>query len=121
MSKVEPSAVSLASRQLDVTRVYAEDLLSSYHLKGQDEKRISDLAHELVWGFPDHAYVIWRDGARKLGLNVVDAEADPLWESMSQAHEAMGGDGGCEPGLFKLADFQGKFPSRPVNTTATGI
>ena len=110
LAKIEPSAVSLASRQLEVTRRYAEDLLVRYHRSNVAPQANQELARKLVWAYPDHGFVIWRDAARDLGLNVRPAEDDPLWPFVQRAYQACGGLFGAVHELFPVEQFKKRFP-----------
>lgn len=112
IQKIEPSAVSLASRQLDVTRVYARELLELYHLQNlpaSKRREAEDIAFDLVWLFPDHGYVIWRDRARKLGLNIVDGEDDAAWRGLEKAFRELGGRSGSSVRLLTDDEFQSAY------------
>lgn len=106
MEKIEPSAVSQASRQLDVTRVYATRLLKEYHFKGDPEGVAESVAQKLVWLYPDHGCVIWRDEAREIGLTVKDGEGDPLWPAILAAYRKLGGVKGTHLSLATMEAFQ---------------
>lgn len=109
MSKFEPSGVSVASRQLDVNAAYAQDLLVRYHFREPPPQNAAakarDIALKLVHSYPDHAYVIWRDAARELGLRIGDAEKDPLWPAIEAAYYKCGGMGGRRIDLLPLDEF----------------
>lgn len=112
MDKFEPSAVSQAARQLDVSQAYAIDLLGRYHLKNVEANRRktpSEIAQTLAISFPDHGFVIWRDLAREIGLNVKDAEADDMWSLAKKAFKDAGGMKGRKVTLQRRADFEGIF------------
>lgn len=114
-SKFEPSAVSQAERQLEVGAKYAAELLRRYHFGGEQTKAgmVDAIARHLVWGFPDHGYVIWRDEVAELGLNVKPAEEDEAWFVMRAAYRHLGGFRGCRPELLE--------PSAFADAAATGF
>lgn len=111
LEKFEPSAISQASRQLEVTRAYAGELLRKFHFRHHPprDQTVEQIAHNLVWWYPDHGFVISRDEARRLGLHVKDAESDPLWPNIAKAYIDAGGALGCEPRLIDGEAFGAKY------------
>ncbi|AJF63061.1 MAG: hypothetical protein QT11_C0001G0933 [archaeon GW2011_AR20] len=78
--KIDPLLFSKSYRLLQIAQEYAREFLARYMFKNDSYetklKKSESIAYELVWGFPEHGFVINRERARKqLKLNIVDVES----------------------------------------------
>ena len=73
-----PLTLGAFVKSMDLGKQYAERLLSSRMFSKSESETVSDIALQLVEGYPDHGFCINADEARKLGLIV----EEPSYEQM---------------------------------------
>jgi hypothetical protein len=87
VSKLDPHLLQKASRELDVAKKYAIDLLGQVHPSRRsnvgDPER---LVHRLVREYKAHGFAISRDEIKRLGLLPEPAESHPRWPLIRRLH-----------------------------------
>lgn len=86
VSKLDPQLVHHARNDLRVAEEYAIRLLREKQKRNYQELSIlvdpEELASKLVSEYPEHGFVISRDEASELGLQVGKAEDHPRWSKL---------------------------------------
>ena len=88
MGKEDPRMINESARLLQLSTSYSKIFLKKYMFTGYNlseeklERYASLVATTLVWDYPDHGYVINRDEAKSLLLNIVWAENYKDWQKV---------------------------------------
>ena len=85
VSKLDPTVVHRASKQLKIAKDYAVTMLrqsksAQKHLK--PEEYIRNLVDHLTHDYSEHGFVVSRGEARSLGLPINPLESHPRWPQM---------------------------------------
>lgn len=96
MRQLNPVFVNMCVRYLQVAEKYGGELLREYMFKNKShaDEMADSTIFELVWEYPEHAYAIGIDEARRLNLEVEEVEPLLEWERLwtyYKEREEMGG------------------------------
>lgn len=87
VSKLDPTLVHRASKQLKVARDYAMTILShskATQLKRDSREYIEDLVEHLTHDYSEHGFVISRNEAKNLGLPIEPLEGHLRWPQIKR-------------------------------------
>lgn len=81
-SKLDPIQTSKSSRDLEIAKIYGQQLLQKYMFKNEEHssKKAEDIITKMVYDYPAHGFAICYDEAYKLGLKVYKSEEYLDWE-----------------------------------------
>lgn len=85
VAKLDPHLIHQAKNLLRVTEQYAVSLLTERRgqpQQGTNMNAMTEMVRKLVKEYPAHGYVISRDEARNLGLEIKAAEHHPRWREI---------------------------------------
>jgi hypothetical protein len=72
--QVDPLELGEARRYLNIVEQYSRIAMERYSYPQIHQEYRENMVRKLVWDYPSHGFVIDRDEARKVGLNVVDLD-----------------------------------------------
>lgn len=72
--QVDPLELGEARRYLNVAEQYSRMAMERYSYQHIPQAYREAMVRKLVWDYPSHGFVIDREEARKIGLNVVDLD-----------------------------------------------
>lgn len=84
IKQLQPSLVNMCFRTLQVAEKLGRELLVRYMFKGKShaEEMADSVIDELVWEYPEHAYAIGIEEARRLQLQVDEVEKLSNWDKL---------------------------------------
>jgi len=80
-SKLDPWLINMCYRHLLIAQNLGKNLLMRYMFKGaiNSEQTADIVITELVWGYPEHGFIIDADEARRIGLKITNSENFLQW------------------------------------------
>jgi hypothetical protein len=70
-------------RYLIIAEKFGRELLTNFMLKKSENKIYVDrIIRQLIWGYPEHGYVIDIDEAKRLKLKVIPSSSYPDWNEV---------------------------------------
>lgn len=102
VSKLDPQLIHEASEALQVTKKYAELIMStkSDNSNSLSPGRIRKIANSLVTDYPTHGFVIDRRELDKLGIRTISIEEHPLWKTIKKIFDDLYSNG--KPGIINF-------------------
>jgi len=95
VAKLDPLLIHMCYRYLEIAQNYGRELLTTYMFKDKPNKEemAEKTITKLVWGYPEHGYAICCREARRINLNVTEAEDFPDWQKYWKIWDSVEGKG----------------------------
>ena len=83
-SQIDPHELGEMGRYLSISEDYTERAMSRWAYSDRSYADRFEMARRLIWGYPDHGFVIDLTEAREIGLKAerLDAESDMICETI---------------------------------------
>jgi len=88
VEKLDPMVINMCYRSLHIAERYGKEILRGgmFKVDSDPEKKAENVIHKLVWEYPEHGFAICSEEAKRLGLNITDAERFKDWDKIWQFH-----------------------------------
>jgi hypothetical protein len=88
VAQLDPLVINMCYRSLHIAEQYGREILKDGMFKTVTDagKKAEETIHTLVWEYPEHGFAISSQEAKRLGLNVEDAEQFGEWERIWGLH-----------------------------------
>lgn len=93
ISKEDPRVIYECIRILNIAAIYGQELLEKYMLssleQGEKKEKIDKIVNNFIWDYPDHSFAIFRDLAKKAGLEIEYSEEFEDWDKIWYTYVGM--------------------------------
>lgn len=81
IGKLDPLVINMCYRRLQIAERYGQELLTEYMFKDKPNKEelAKETIKELVWEYPEHGYAICCREAKRINLEILEADSFDEW------------------------------------------